>query len=282
MATIELGPGGHYADPVLGARGAGLRRVLLPAVRWGAVLAGVAVGVSVQLVLSLLGIATGLSAMDMSSQDGVNATAPLIWTAVSMLLSAFVGGYVAARMSGLKRKVDGLLHGAVSWAVTTLLFAMLASSVGGNLLAGIFSSMGPALTQAASGGSGPVATLLRSQVGNAFDPNTLQRLQQDIQAGRRDEAIARLANASGMATDRAASIVDQALILSGSPETASPAARQSAERALEAAGTTAWMVFLAVALSLAAGMLGGALGALGSRRTTWSGNAAERDAASPS
>ena len=274
MATIELGPGGHFADQALGARSAGLRRVLLPAVRWGAVLAGVAVGISVQLVLSLLGIATGLSNMDITTAEDVSTTGPLIWAAISMLLAAFVGGYVAARMSALKRKVDGLLHGAVAWAVTTLLFVMLASSVGGNLLAGIFSNMGSAMTQS---GTGTVATLLRSRSANALDANTLQRLQEDVRAGRREEAIGLLANATGISTSGAADVIDQALIISGKPEAASPVARQSAERAVKTASTTAWMMFIAVALSLVLGMLGGALGAVGARRTTWSGTAAERE-----
>ena len=31
-----------------------------------------------------------------------------------MLIAAFVGGYVAARSAGLRRRMDGILHGAVS------------------------------------------------------------------------------------------------------------------------------------------------------------------------
>ncbi|HEX7633684.1 MAG TPA: hypothetical protein VF427_00210, partial [Noviherbaspirillum sp.] len=79
------------------------RRQLWPAIRWGAVIAGVAVGLSVQLVLTLLGIATGLSTVNLSQGETVG-TGPLLWAGFSMLVSAFVGGYVAARMSGLKRK----------------------------------------------------------------------------------------------------------------------------------------------------------------------------------
>jgi hypothetical protein len=68
---------------------------------------------------------------------------------------------------------------------------------------------------------------------------------------------------------RASVVVDQALILSGSPEQASPQGRAAADRALGAAGAAAWTVFTAVALSLALGIAGGALGAVGARRTTW-------------
>lgn len=268
MATIELGPGSNYADQSLGTSPL-LRRPLFPAIRWGAVLAGVAVGLSTQLVLALLGIATGLSAMNVTQGNVPNATGPLLWAGLSMLISAFIGGYVAARMSGLKRKVDGILHGAVSWAVTTLLFATLATSVTGSLLSGIFNTVGPTMASSSAGGGGSaIGAMLKGQLGNV-DPGALQRLQSDIQAGRRNDAIQLMTGSMGVDRPRAETIVDQALILAGNPSQASPQSRAAAERAVDTAGTAAWMVFLAVALSLAAGIAGGVLGAAGARRTTW-------------
>jgi hypothetical protein len=273
MATIELGPGAHYADATLATRSPGMRRILFPAVRWGAVFAGVAVGVSIQLVLSLLGLATGLSNIDVNQGQGISSTGPLLWAALSMLISALVGGYVAARMSGLKRRADGIMHGAVSWAVTTLMFATLATSVSGAMVSGIFNNVAPTLTQSAGAGDTALTSMLRGQVGNGLDANTMQRLMRDIQAGRRDDAISLLSGSGGMDPARAGNVVDQALILSGSPERASPSARQAANRAVEVAGTTAWLVFLAVALSLVLSLIGGALRAIGARRQTWSGAA---------
>lgn len=172
------------------------RRPLFSAVRWGAIIAGVAAGVSVQLALTLLGIATGLSAADIAADNGRAAAGAMLWAGVSMLIAAYIGGYVAARMSGLKRKADGVLHGMVTWAVTTILFAVIAASAGGSLLGGIFNSMGPNVMQ-----------------GNA---------------------------------------------------------RIAADRSVESVSTTAWVLFATVALALAIGIAGGAVGAAGSRRTTWS------------
>lgn len=237
MATIELDPGSSYPEYLLGA--SPLRRPLFPAIRWGAILGGVAVGVSVQLVLTLLGIATGLSATDVSQGEMLGA-GPLLWAGISMLIAAFVGGYVAARMSGLKRKVDGVLHGIVAWAVTTLLFATLATSAGGSMLSSIFNNMsqGMARSSATAGGDSGSA-MLGGLIGGNVGP---------------------------------AAAVDQAV--SGSPQQASPQARASTERALGAASTAAWTVFLAVALSLALGSAGGILGAVGARRTSWTGRTA--------
>jgi hypothetical protein len=251
--------------------GAGMRRPLFPAIRWGAVLAGVAVGVSVQMVLTLLGIATGLSTTNVTQGETVGM-GPLLWAGLSMLIAAFVGGYVAARMSGLKRKADGVLHGAVSWAVTTILFAALATSIGGSLLSGVFNNMSQLANAGAAGGS-PVASMIRGQLGN-MDAATVQQFQQAIQNGQRDQAIQQL-TARGMDQAKAATIVDQAMIVSGKPESASPQARQSAETAVKGAGATAWVVFLAVALALAIGIGGGALGARASQRVNWSGTGAK-------
>jgi hypothetical protein len=244
------------------------RRPLFPAIRWGAVLAGVAVGVSVQFVLTLLGIATGLSTADVAQGEGVGM-GPLLWAGLSMLIGAFVGGYVAARMSGLKRKADGVLHGAVSWAVTTLLFATLATSVGGTLLGSVFSGMGQmAKTSASAPGGSPLSALMRAQ-GINLNADSLRQLQQYLQAGQREEAIGVITTQSGIDQNKASTLVDQALILSGSPQAASPQGRQTAENAVQGAGAAAWVVFIAVALALALGVGGGAVGAAGSRRVNW-------------
>jgi len=245
------------------------RPAALPAIRWGAVLAGVAVGVSVQLALTLLGIATGLSTTQVAEGEGLGMGA-LIWAGLSMLASAFVGGYVAARMSGLKRKADGVLHGAVSWAVTTILFATLATTVGGAMVSGVFNNMTRlAGAGVAAGGASPVAALLRSQ-GVKADAAALKQLQQYLQAGERDQAVQLVTSRMGVEQGRAETLVDQALILSGSPENASAQSRAGTEEAMQAAGTGAWGVFLTVALALAIGIAGGALGAAGSRRISWS------------
>lgn len=245
------------------------RRPLFPAIRWGAVLAGVFVGVSVQLVMTLLGIATGLAATNLTEGETLGM-GPVLWAGLSMLVAAFVGGYVAARMSGLKRKADGVLHGAVSWAVTTILFAVLATTIGGTLVSGVFSSMNQIASSAASG-TGPLAALVRSQGGTGMDADSLRQLQQYLANGQRDEAVTLITSVTNMDEGKASAVVDQAMILSGSPNAASPQGRAAAENAMRAAGRTAWVIFGTVALALLIGIGGGLLGAAGSRRVNWGG-----------
>ena len=71
-------------------------------VKWAAVFAGLVVGIAVQMMLTLLGFAIGAWSIDLREAQPAGGI-PLstgIWTGISMLISAFVGGYVTARLSG--------------------------------------------------------------------------------------------------------------------------------------------------------------------------------------
>ena len=248
------------------------RRILVPTLRWGAILAGVAAGLSTQLLLAMLGLASGLSLANVS--EGVTpGSGTLLWSILSLLIAALVGSYVAGRVSGLSRKVDGMLHGVVTWSVSTLLFIMMATSVGGTLLSGIFYDIGQgsaAINQAPS--SIGFVGMLNRQIGSNLNPQDFRILQEDILNGKRDAAISFLTSRSGLKTDRAVNIVDQALILSGQSQLASSEARANTERSIKAVSLVAWSVFLATALSLIASIFGGLIGATTATRITWEDN----------
>jgi hypothetical protein len=116
------------------------RRTPLHAIRWPAIFAGLAVGISVQLLLMLIGIAAGLAAIEPRNQPDATAISvgAGVWNTISMLIASFIGGYVAARASGLRRTSDGVLHGVVSWGATMLLFAFLTTSALGSVFGGMF------------------------------------------------------------------------------------------------------------------------------------------------
>lgn len=279
MATYHLESATAYPAGKLTAQDSITRRSLLTTIRWGAVLAGVAVGISAQLVLTLLGIASGLSLTRLSTGDAPG-TGALIWAGLSMLISALVGAYVASRMSGLKRKTDGMLHGIVSWAVTTVLFVMLATSAGGSLLSGLFSDLTQGASPMTQSGGG-IAAIINRQLGTTVNPQDMRTVQEHIAAGRRDQAIDYMSSNMGVRRDRASVIVDQALILSGSPEQASSEGREAADRAIKGASNVAWTVFGVVLLSLALSFVGGVLGAMGAKRTTWSEHLEANTASTP-
>lgn len=275
MATAplesETQPAVTTLDPNL------LRRPLMPAIRWGAILAGVIVGISLQLALTLLGIAIGFTSTGVTPGEAPGI-GPMLWAGFSMLIAAFVGAYVAARMSGLKRKADGMLHGLVSWAVTTLLFAALATSAAGSMLNNLFDSMVPDVVQsgkvqesAPAQEEDPLQIYLARQLGEDVTPAQQRRLLRHIRAGDRDAFVSYLVQTLNVAQLRAENIADQALILTSSSGTATPRAKAEAERATGMASLAAWIVFSVIALSLVLGLIGGALGAHGSRRKTWGG-----------
>lgn len=258
------------------------RRSYFPAVSWGGIIAGIIVGLAIQLVLALLGIAAGLTAF------GLGATPPAgevpawvgAWQSVSVLIAAFVGGYVAARMSGLQRKGDGMLHGLVAWGATTLIVALLTTSAIGAL----FGRTGPAaaLSSFAGNGNGNGSALVKpggqnpelsaridELVRNATAQSTLdaqttsqtmQQLQRHILAGERTPAIDLLLRTTGMPPDQATAIVDDALAFVASPLPA-PAPETTA-----AAGVMSWWMFGAAILSMLLGIVGGLAGAAGTRR----------------
>ena len=96
----------------------------------GALFAGAVVTVVTGLPLNLLGLGIGLSTFEMNADDTAKGLGIMqgLWFVVSSLLSLFAGGRVAGHLAGMPRRVDGLLHGLVTWSLTTLLTVYLVSS----------------------------------------------------------------------------------------------------------------------------------------------------------
>jgi hypothetical protein len=116
------------------------------------------------MMLTLLGLAIGASSIDLRESQEMTGI-PLgtgIWTGISMLISAFVGGYVAARLAGAYNRIDGFYHGATVWGVNWLVFAWLTTTALSFMIGGVFSTLGTAL-QSVSQGVGTAASKI---VGN--------------------------------------------------------------------------------------------------------------------
>jgi hypothetical protein len=116
-------------------------------VRWTAIFAGVVVALGVMLLLYTLGIAAGLSAVDVETQGrlrhvGIFAGA---WGAFVALASLFVGGFVASRSAGSHCASVGSLQGLVVWALTALATTYGLTSFGANLVSGAAAAGGNVL-----------------------------------------------------------------------------------------------------------------------------------------
>jgi hypothetical protein len=100
-------------------------------VRWGSILAGIFSALSTLLVLTLVGLAIGAASFDPGDRASGFGIGAGIWSAISLLLAFAVGGFVAARTAAVAGGRNGLLNGALMWAVAIpLLLYALGSGVG--------------------------------------------------------------------------------------------------------------------------------------------------------
>lgn len=129
-------------------------------ISWGAILAGAVLALVAQLAFSLLGLGLGASAFNPYDDNPTGGLGPgaALWTLLSVLLSLFTGGYVAGRLAGMPRAQDSMLHGLVTFGLTSLLgFYLLTSGVGrvlggaGSLVSSVVSSAGRAASNSALG-----------------------------------------------------------------------------------------------------------------------------------
>jgi hypothetical protein len=147
---------------------------------WGAALAGVAVVLFIQLLLSLLGVGIGLATVNPGTGDnpspatfGTNAG---IYGAVAVLVATFLGAWASGRLSGSPNRTDGMLHGIVTWSVATLLVIYLLTTTLGSLVGSTFGMLGSTVQSIAQGAQGAAGGLsqvlpddLRTQVDRLFE-----------------------------------------------------------------------------------------------------------------
>jgi hypothetical protein len=124
----------------------------LPWISWGAVIAGVATAIAVQIGLTELAIGVGLSLYepaDPESSASSIATGTIIaWVAAGMI-SVFLGGWVAGRMKRHGTKTEAGVHGGLVWAAGSILGALVATISVGMLASGAVSMLGQGLSAAA-------------------------------------------------------------------------------------------------------------------------------------
>jgi len=77
----------------------------------GPIIGGIVLAITVMLVLTVLGLAVGASALDpkdMGKSVGVGAT---VWGVVSAIIALFIGGWLAAKSSAVAGAPSGVVNG---------------------------------------------------------------------------------------------------------------------------------------------------------------------------
>jgi predicted outer membrane protein len=224
-------------------------RMPMLCLRWGAIFGGVAVGATTYLGLTVIGIAGGLAMVD-AADAAIISVVLAVWASASLALASFAGGAVAAFASGLRRASDGVLHGAVTWAASTLLIALAATAVGtaiGGRL-GWEKWLPTSASQAA----------LPGEINLGADASALDRVRAQLRAGNRAEAIAMLQRDFGITAQQANIVINRLSVPIPTVEER-PMDRKALDSIALAGG---WLVGTML-LSLGTALGGGALGVKG-------------------
>ncbi len=197
---------------------------------WGAVFAGLVVAIALQLTLTLLGAAIGFSAWQPGESTGALGVGAAIWAIVSVLLSLFIGGRTTGRLAGILTRTDGILHGILLWALSTIVAVWLLASGVSALAGGATSLVGNVLGVGAQAASQVAGGAAASRSGRAAASDLGESAESLVQANRQ----------------RAESLAD----------TLGTRAAAVARDAEGAADTGAWLALLALGLSLGAAVAG--------------------------
>ena len=143
-------------------------------VSWGAIFAGAAGSAALAMILLLLGVGLGFSAMSPWADSGMSAKgigiSTVAWLAFTQIVASGLGGYIAGRLRVKWANLHGdevyfrdTAHGFLSWAIATLVAATLIvgsvrSIVGGGIKAG---------ASVASGAAGAVTQVAGSAASNS-------------------------------------------------------------------------------------------------------------------
>lgn len=205
-------------------------------VAWGGVFAGLVMMLVTQILLSVLGMAVGFSALEPAQQTpgagfGWGAA---IWAIISLSISLFIGGYVAGRFAPTGTRGNGAMNGALVWGLSLILGIYLVGTGVKSLTNGMFSVVGQA--SQASGST-------QSQIGQ------LAR-QAGVDTGRIQQSAEQAAQKAGDAARTTGT--------SGTAENAE--ARQTADRAADYAAAGSWVLLIGSLIGLCIASWAGAMG----------------------
>lgn len=213
----------HLHTPGAATVAGAQRTAAMHHVSWGAIFAGLVMAVALQITLTVLGAAIGLTALDGADSGRAFGIGAAIWAVLVPLVTLYVGGMVAGRTAHLHSNRDALLHGALVWAMSLLLAAWLLGTGASRILGSTLNFVGNTASGALAGAG---AAASRSDI--------------------TPEAARNAAADAGLTQEQAQQRVDQA----------QTQAARAADQVQGAAAGSAWAALLALALSLLAAVFG--------------------------
>lgn len=221
-------------------------------VRWTSVFAGFFTVLSTIVVLTVLGIAIGLSTVDANNPRGF-ALGLSIYGGIVALIAFFLGGMISARTAAVGGSRNGILNGAMVWIITIpILVYVLGNGIGSML--GTAADLTTKAATIGAAAAGPAIGEVAGQV--AANPTLAATVQAGVNGttgttGTSAEATA--AASSGVAGQAQAAVATaQNQIQQVTPE--------QIENTAQDASNVAWATLLALGLSAGAAIIGGLAG----------------------
>jgi hypothetical protein len=142
-------------------------------VHWGPIIAGLLTAFTTLLLLSLLGLAVGLTTVNVGTAAAQGSPPPdvgrnsAIWAAISGIVAFLLGGYVAGRTAAIFSRGWGALNGALVFMLAVPLILWLAGQGLGTVLGSLGNLSGalasnPSAAQAAQGAAGQAQAAAQS------------------------------------------------------------------------------------------------------------------------
>jgi heme A synthase len=140
-------------------------------VQFGPIVAGILTAIATLLILTVLGLAIGSSALEPRDSGQTIGTAAAIWGVVSALIAFFLGGWVAARTAAVAGAGSGLINGLMVGAALFAIVLWLTGSGVSSILGTLGSNIGD------------ITTVVQERAGTAVDvEQQAEEVQADVEA----------------------------------------------------------------------------------------------------
>jgi len=121
-------------------------------VQVGPIIAGILTAIAVMIILTVLGLAVGSSALKPRDVGQAVGTGAAIWGIVSAIIAFFLGGWVAAKTAAVAGSGSGLINGLMVGAALLVIVLWLTGTGVSNILGSISSNIGDITNLAKSQG----------------------------------------------------------------------------------------------------------------------------------
>jgi len=235
-------------------------------------------------LINLLGIGIGANTIDpiQGDQPGKGmAIGAGIWFVLSFLIALAVGGWASGRLVGVPNNKDGMLHGFLTWGLTSMVLLWALTSAIGGLIGGATSILGktasiagqgaksaaPAVSGIVQQATGVTPQDIQQQAGDLVSDPSFQAfvsgVMRDGQANPQDRAnLARvMSQRRGMSeADANAQIIQWQQQIAQTKQQVQQKAVQAEDKAATGVSRAALVTFAALLLGAIASTVGGGLG----------------------